>query len=73
MMKQQLEWGFNGLNLNRLYLHVFSFNERAQKLYKKWDSNTKERNVKCSSVMENTKTLKFMASYAESGKLNAKN
>lgn len=35
LMKQQLEWGFNGLNLNRLYLHVFAFNERTQKLYKK--------------------------------------
>lgn len=35
IMKQLLEWGFEGLNLNRLYLHVFSFNDRAIGLYKK--------------------------------------
>lgn len=34
-MKQLLEWGFYGMNLNRLYLHVFSFNERAKGLYEK--------------------------------------
>lgn len=35
IMKQQLEWGFEGMNLNRLYLHVFDFNERAIGLYEK--------------------------------------
>ncbi|GIP61052.1 GNAT family protein [Paenibacillus sp. FSL W8-0186] len=30
-----LEYAFNELNLNRLYLQVFSFNERAIKLYEK--------------------------------------
>lgn len=35
IMEQQLEWGFNGLNLNRLYLHVFDFNKRAIGLYEK--------------------------------------
>lgn len=35
IMKQLLEWGFEGLNLKRLYLHVFSFNERAIGLYEK--------------------------------------
>lgn len=35
VMKQLLEWGFEGLNLNRLYLHVFSFNIRAKALYEK--------------------------------------
>lgn len=35
IMTQLLEWGFEGLNLNRLYLHVFDFNERAIGLYEK--------------------------------------
>ena len=35
IMKKLLEWGFEGLNLNRLYLHVFSFNKRAIGLYEK--------------------------------------
>lgn len=35
IMKQLLDWGFNGLNLNRLYLHVFSSNQRAINLYEK--------------------------------------
>ena len=35
IMEQVLEWGFEGLNLNRLYLHVFEFNERAIGLYEK--------------------------------------
>lgn len=35
VMKQLLDWGFEGLNLNRLYLHVFSFNTRAKALYEK--------------------------------------
>lgn len=35
IMKQLLDWGFNGLNLNRLYLHVFSTNTRAINLYEK--------------------------------------
>ncbi|CAM3650745.1 GNAT family N-acetyltransferase [Erysipelothrix urinaevulpis] len=35
IMKQLLEWGFYGLNLNRLYLHVFSTNTRAIGLYEK--------------------------------------
>lgn len=35
IMEKLLDWGFNGLNLNRLYLHVFSTNERAINLYKK--------------------------------------
>lgn len=35
IMERLLEWGFNGLNLNRLYLHVFSNNERAVNLYEK--------------------------------------
>ncbi|MBO1001081.1 GNAT family N-acetyltransferase [Pseudogracilibacillus auburnensis] len=30
-----LEFAFNELNLHRVYLHVFSFNERAIKLYEK--------------------------------------
>ena len=35
IMTQLLEWGFEGLNLRKLYLHVFSFNSRAIKLYEK--------------------------------------
>ena len=35
IMNKLLEWGFEGLNLERLYLHVFSFNERAIGLYEK--------------------------------------
>lgn len=35
IMKQLLDWGFYGLNLNRLYLHVFSTNKRAISLYEK--------------------------------------
>lgn len=35
IMKQLMDWGFEGMNLNRLYLHVFAFNERAINLYKK--------------------------------------
>lgn len=35
IMKQLLDWGFYGLNLNRLYLHVFSTNKRAIALYEK--------------------------------------
>lgn len=35
IMEQQLKWGFHGLNLNRLYLHVFDFNKRAIALYEK--------------------------------------
>lgn len=35
IMRQLLEWGFEGLNLNRVYLHVFGFNQRAINLYKK--------------------------------------
>lgn len=35
IMEQLLDWGFEGLNLNRLYLHVFSFNKRAIGLYEK--------------------------------------
>jgi len=35
IMKQLLDWGFYGLNLNRLYLHVFSTNKRAITLYEK--------------------------------------
>ena len=35
IMEQLLDWGFNGLNLNRLYLHVFSSNQRAINLYEK--------------------------------------
>ena len=35
IMKQLLDWGFYGLNLNRLYLHVFSTNNRAIALYEK--------------------------------------
>lgn len=37
MMEKLLEMGFEGLNLNRLYLHVFSFNTRAIKLYEKFN------------------------------------
>ncbi|AMC93739.1 diamine acetyltransferase [Erysipelothrix larvae] len=33
IMKQLMDWGFEGLNLERLYLHVFDFNIRAIKLY----------------------------------------
>ena len=36
MMKKLLEMAFEGLNLNRVYLHVFSFNKRAINLYKKF-------------------------------------
>lgn len=36
VMVQLLEWGFEGLNLNRLYLHVFDFNKRAMGLYEKF-------------------------------------
>lgn len=32
---QLLEMGFNGLNLHKLYLHVFEFNKRAIGLYEK--------------------------------------
>lgn len=35
IMEQLLTWGFNEMNLNRLYLHVFDFNERAIGLYEK--------------------------------------
>lgn len=35
IMTQLMDWGFEGLNLNRMYLHVFGFNERAINLYKK--------------------------------------
>ncbi len=35
IMKQLLDCGFYGLNLNRLYLHVFSTNKRAIALYEK--------------------------------------
>jgi RimJ/RimL family protein N-acetyltransferase len=35
IMKQLLQWGFEGLNLERLYLHVFAFNTRAIGLYEK--------------------------------------
>ena len=35
IMDQLLEWGFNGINLNRLYLHVFASNQRAINLYEK--------------------------------------
>lgn len=37
MMDKLLEMGFEGLNLERLYLHVFGFNERAVNLYKKFN------------------------------------
>lgn len=37
MMHTLLEYGFEGLNLDRLYLHVFSFNERAIKFYEKFN------------------------------------
>lgn len=35
IMAQLIEWGFEGLNLHRLYLHVFDFNKRAIALYEK--------------------------------------
>lgn len=35
MISNILEYGFNELNLNRIYLDVFSFNDRAIHLYKK--------------------------------------
>lgn len=35
IMNQLLEWGFNDLNLNKLYLHVFANNPRAIGLYEK--------------------------------------
>lgn len=35
IMKHLLNWGFEGLNLNRIYLHVFDFNTRAIGLYEK--------------------------------------
>ncbi len=35
IMKHLLNWGFEGLNLNRLYLRVFDFNKRAIGLYEK--------------------------------------
>lgn len=35
IMNQLFSWGFEGLNLNRLYLNVFSFNKRAIRLYEK--------------------------------------
>lgn len=35
IMKHLLNWGFEGLNLNRLYLRVFDFNTRAIGLYEK--------------------------------------
>lgn len=35
IMKHLMNWGFEGLNLNRLYLHVFDFNTRAIGLYEK--------------------------------------
>ena len=37
MMHTLLEYGFEGLNLERLYLHVFSFIERAIKFYEKFN------------------------------------
>lgn len=33
IMAQLLEWGFEGMNLQKLYLHVFSSNTRAIRLY----------------------------------------
>ena len=35
IMTTLLQWGFEELNLNRLYLHVFDFNIRAIGLYEK--------------------------------------
>ena len=35
IMAQLIDWGFEGMNLNRLFLHVFSFNVRAINLYEK--------------------------------------
>lgn len=35
IMDQLLDWGFNDLNLNKLYLHVFANNPRAIGLYEK--------------------------------------
>lgn len=35
IMEQLLDWGFEGMNLNRLYLQVFSYNTRAIALYEK--------------------------------------
>lgn len=35
IMDQLLEWGFEGMNLNRLYLHVFANNPRAIRMYEK--------------------------------------
>lgn len=35
IMKHLLDWGFEGLNLHRVYLHVYAFNKRAIGLYKK--------------------------------------
>jgi Acetyltransferases, including N-acetylases of ribosomal proteins len=35
VMNQLIEWGFNSLNLHKLYLHVFSSNTRAISLYEK--------------------------------------
>lgn len=36
MMKQLLEYAFEGMNLRRAYLHVFAFNKRAIGLYEKF-------------------------------------
>ncbi len=36
IMEKLLDWGFEGLNLRKLYLHVFDFNERAINLYEKF-------------------------------------
>lgn len=35
IMTQLIDWGFEGMNLHRLYLHVFGFNTRAINLYEK--------------------------------------
>lgn len=35
IMTQLLKWGFDGMNMNRLYLHVFADNTRAIGLYEK--------------------------------------
>lgn len=36
MLTQLLSYGFEGLNLRKLYLHVFDFNKRAIGLYEKF-------------------------------------
>ncbi|HZJ87113.1 MAG TPA: GNAT family protein, partial [Erysipelothrix sp.] len=37
IMEKLLAWGFEGLNLRKLYLHVFAFNKRAINLYEKFN------------------------------------